>query len=495
MATKVQKPVKPNMKDDIQNGDSDKKSSVGITDVSDTKSNISETPSQIERKKKQSENSKIDIIKIDEAKNKGIILAPHKMMTLLREKCIDGCNFEVLRRMKQARTNTDKDGKPDPIKFEKLTSISRTLQQAESEYEQTLKKSYEKKMISDMSEEQRKKYYEEYKAAQEVWHQTMKNDRKIDSHHKTEFDVEKFNRKYDSKFYDGFAAFLESDEGDKFAIGKQYPSRKNPVRPGVDNADSKSAAPESKVYDEWSRAKALIKRRMVRTSESAGIILAAFLDYLIEDIIAGCINCTFDGNDTLKLTLARVVDSVHAPKSADIFKYVATLDNYSNVVKYVEDEKTYQLRRDAQAPSYERPSSYPSEFTSQVGNLFKITITSLAGKIVTKRENYISRARASDIFKNFLSHVVYETILRIGNLLHKQLQSRELRTITPELIWVSLETLFISCGIKFDAAETAIKTKTAKFLDHRHVSRVNRANSTVSRHNSAKEQTHRGQVA
>lgn len=432
----------------------------------DTKSVVSETPSQAERKRKN-----MPIVSMADNEAKGIIIQPNKVKGLIRKVFLDPLNYEVLRRIGRAAENIE-DGKAAPVEIHRLPGdVLKVIQQAESEYKIGFVRAYERKVISEFDDAKKKDYVSKRKVEHERLNEIRRNSKASELDAKQEeFNNERFNKAFDANFYDGFEAYYAAE--DKFALGKAY--RPNVRKAAVLPADAKTTADATAAngqtvsrhttVDEWMRATHLIKRRIKRLGSGVSTILAAFLDYLVATLHAECIQIAYENGGDSFVKLEHVIHGINTSnRQNSVLRFVATLNNLRNARDFV-GKMTRADNNRRTTLIYEKPASYVRDFASQVSDLSMLVRKKLSSNIETDIEKHAHSCKMSGSYKVFLGCVVYETISRLSELLSDELNGKNLRTVSSEHAWDAVRQIHRVCGMSFDAAKLTIASSLTKYF-------------------------------
>ncbi len=449
----------------------------------DTKSVVSETPSQIERKRKNT-----PIVSMADNEAKGIIIQPNKVKGLVRKVFMDPLNYEVLRRIGRAAENTE-DGKPAPVEIHRLPGdVLKVIQQAESEYKNGFVRAYERVVVGAYDDTKKKAYSAARKLELERLNEARRNSRSTELGAKQEeFNNERFNKMFDPHFYDGFEAYYATE--DKFAVGKLY--RPNVRKAAVASVPSDTKTPEATTtaatatptaatpassmlgdakspahttVDEWMRAAHLIKRRIKRLGSGVSTILAAFLDYLVMALHAECIQIAYENGGDGLVKLEHVIHGINtSTRQNSVMQFVATLNNLRNARDYVNKmTKADNSRRTTLM--FEKPASYVRDFATQISDLSMVVRKRLGANAETDIEKHAHSCKMSASYKVFLGCIVYETISRISQLLSDELAHKNLRTVSSEHAWGVIRQIHRVCGMSFDTASLTIASALTKYF-------------------------------
>jgi hypothetical protein len=314
------------------------------------------------------------------------------------------------------------------------------VKQAEAEHENSLKEAYEKKQLDTLKTKNptlKDKYMRERKAAR-----AKEGDN---------FNLEKFNLSYDSKFYDEYSKFKE--ENDNYIIGKLYKNR-----------DGKPIVK----YNQWNRAYALVNKLYTRVSSETRNYIACFLDRIVEQYSKNAIhNCLQEGGKIVKVRHALT-------KSPDFYTrvtldtFVSTFKCYGETTKWINDLLEVQTRnKDLKKTTTESKVSEPlpscpvpangSEFKGYINDICQsIRVKLIAAAETPEQKDLYYRFSISSNFKALCAGLVYEAILRIGALLKADIERDKVKTISDNVVKHVLHQLHLACGMDFEIIKSEI---------------------------------------
>lgn len=338
------------------------------------------------------------------------------------------------------------------------------VQDAESKYEDLLTESYEREVISKFDE-----------ATRENYHKQRKEATKSES-----FDQYTFNATFKKDFYDGLDAYIDQNDSCKDLVDeKGFVVDDN----GKRKVDINGKEYQSKSNNEWSRAQKVIHKVLtLRVSAGTRIILATFLDTLVEQYIRnGLHNCKQAGYSIMHVDHALARTEGYKQRMP-LDKLVMTYDCYDKADTWLAQceaahERHNKAKKEGKESKLEEPE-YPHVqpkfmFMSYVQDLCRYVKNCLIKEQTTTEEKEkCARLNFGLDFKQFCVDVIVETIERVGKGLKLAVENHNVKTVSDKLVFDTLKSALVFCGL--DYAET-INTVQSKIKRYRDIKDANKA--------------------
>lgn len=302
---------------------------------------------------------------------------------------------------------------------------------AEAARQRQLLSNYVSDRVRKIPEDKRKLYYANRKAAVQKHRVAQKQ---LPPDERKEFDLESFNKNYDSEFYDDFKN-VHDDLND----------------------------PEK--HTEWSRATNLISKQCTKVSTDAHLLLTAFLDQLVLQMADnGLRNCHAKGRKIVKVQhVLPPRDSVNGSDKIPLWNWLRTFDSTANAYQFLHNKEIIQ----AQAAEF-RKKNRPVEVTDPVlsETNHKYRFDSYATDLCRHRRMELADSESKELgadkasayhdintsndFKTFCTEVIIEAIYRVGEMLHNRITSDNHRTITLDLMEQTICAIHTACGMDYN---------------------------------------------
>ena len=222
--------------------------------------------------------------------------------------------------------------------------------------------------------------------------------------------------------------------------------------------------------DEWKLSAKLIKKLSSRLSGGLEVILALFLDYLVEQyIVNGVHNCLQHNKAIIQLSHA-LEQTEGFTDRVTLYPYVNTMNSYRVAQEYfalVANAK--QQENETPVPKYcdfegERFTGEEWNFESYINDLCQYVKNRLSAEQTTEEETqrYL-RLHVSKDFKRFFSRLVYDIVSRFGTCLRSDIQNRNVKTVSNKIISHSIETLHHNFGFDFQPVNSYITEHMVKY--------------------------------
>jgi hypothetical protein len=332
------------------------------------------------------------------------------------------------RRRGKAAANPPVPAIPTPVS-EMLPEHLRVIRAAEESYRSTLRTKYEKEVYLANLKAKNKEKYDRYEEERKK------------AHKEPNFDLRAFNEAFDSKFYGrAFERFVA--EHDAYA--------------------------DKDKYDEWRRARILVTKMCLRTSRSTRVIIAAFLDLIVEQFARnGIQNCILTGKRIVQIWHA-LKETKSFDESVPLHRYVRTLQGYDRTLQWIREYGESRLpngdKRNVSSSKLEFDGT--DKFKSYVGNIVKSTRTRMSkGAQTTAEQNGFNQLRVGGNFKSFFSYVALETIVRIGRVLLCSVELNNVKTISDRMTMSAIKEMCVTCGVDFDPIEGEINRKLEQYAE------------------------------
>lgn len=438
-------------------------------------SKSSKTAKSVKKRVHNNEPATMDVV--------GIGIGPARVRNVLITVSLDPENFAVRKAIllgeNKPRKPKPTDDNPNPAMpaqgpqthVENLDDwVVAVVRRAEEQHENSLRDAYEHYHVGKdcMSDEERKKYNEARRLAQEQANNAG-----------TEFNLQAFNLSYDKKFYDEYPAYKEKN--DSYVVGKMF-------------IDKKTKKQREK-FNEWTRAVALVNKLSTRLSGNTRNIIACFLDRVVEQYARnGIHNCLADGKRIVQLSHA-LQQSENFSGRVPLHPFVSTLKNYHNALQWFREreavKKTNRAAKAAHTDEKSEPElndlpNYPSchdytpseseeeddhhgnDFIGYIGEICRSVKMHMAEEVESDEEKkqYLDTNVGRD-FKTFCSYMVYETILRIGSSLKLSVERQGVKTISDAMVWYVLNQLHSVCGVDFEPTKESMDAHLQVFAQWR----------------------------
>jgi hypothetical protein len=402
------------------------------------------------------------------AKTTGINISPAKVKNIVSNYVLNKDAYSALTELKDARPRIITrlvDGKEvsEDYKGVPVSSLSqKTLDYiafANKEYDSSQRDEFAKTKISSLSTEARKTYNAARHVARDE-HDKQTTDKYLDNSSST-FDVELFNCQYIPNFYSDYTA-----------------------RKAVSDAADKS--------DEWKKAIDNVTKLKNRFSTNSRVFLSAFVEYIIKQLaLNGTVCCVADKKKIIQLSHILDTTKEGFEKRFPLYPLIVNLDTFKQAQAYLNkpptakvvavesndiDEKSdiqvkkEKVEKDTDLFTLDGVSlDTQYQFRYYIAESCRETRMDLAkssvdsdGDLMTVY-NYTS---VSKIFKNFCSTLICEFLMRIGNMLEKEIETRGIKTVNDTIIGTVISHYHTVCGV--DETETIdfIRKVTAKYYNY-----------------------------
>lgn len=355
-------------------------------------------------------------------------------------------------------------------------SVLKVVRDAENLHEENLRAEYENWWSKNMPEAQLSKYREALAAAKlaaDTAHkeaQTEYNAARLKTNEKTAeekaaasakleanpgFNLHEFNLSY-PHFFDGFEAWrAENDSYTLTAVDKHGKLR----------------------YNEWTRVAGLVNKMCIRLSGHTRVILACFLDRLVEQYTHnGIENCLEKGKNIVHVHHA-LGESTGFAERVPLDLFVRSFKNHAGAYHWLDQcaamtAERKRRREEGEAVDEEEPKHpdylpalpMSNSFEGYVGEICRSVKLHLAQQATTdeKKAQYLSINFARD-FKRFCSYIVYEAILRIGDSLRNAVRFQNVKTISDNMVYHVLQQIHSLCGVDYEQTETRMNERLTRF--------------------------------
>lgn len=319
-----------------------------------------------------------------------------------------------------------------------------------------------------------------------------------------QFDVQKFYKSVDKHFYNDFGKFpdpydaleevedlsqltaeqtkeyvakrdeaAKSKDFDRVKFMREYPLKVFVMRPK---------------FNEWSRARALVNKLCTRISGESHSLLACFLDRVVEQYARnGIANCIASDKRIVKMEHALLQSEGFAAR-VPLHNLVLTLQNYKNIVQWHEKCVAAKEAKEAAAKdkkdvaAAEEEVKFPAflqdyNFNTYVSDICRnVRATMAAEADAAKRDTDYSSISISNEFKTFCSYIVYEIIQRVGTFLRDYLVSRQLKTVTMEIMKETIRTLHTLLDMDYARTLSVLEPSLQTYVEFCEQRKIDRRN-------------------
>lgn len=404
------------------------------------------------------------------AKTTGINISPAKVKNIVSNYVLNKDAYSALTELKDARPRIITrvvDGKEvsEDYKGVPVSSLSqKTLDYiafANKEYDSSQRDEFAKAKISALSDDARKAYNVAKQSARDE-HDNQTTDQYLDNSSST-FNVELFNCQYIPSFYDDYTS-------------------------------AKTAADAVDTSDEWKNAIDKVTKLKNRFSTNSRVFLSAFVEYIIKQLaLNGTVCCVADKKKIIQLSHILDTTKEGFEKRFPLYPLIVNLDTFKQAQEYINKPpaakvvavvpdttdaddssdtpvKKVKVEKDTDVFTLDGVSlDTQYQFRYYIAESCRETRMDLAksavdadGELMTVY-NYTS---VSKIFKNFCSTLICEFLMRIGNMLAKEIETRGIKTVNDTIIGTVISHYHTVCGV--DETETIdfIRTVTTKYYKY-----------------------------
>ena len=431
------------------------------------------------------------------AKTSGINISPAKVKNIISNFVLNKDSYSTLKELKSIMPRTIKktvDGKEvvEEFKGTPVSELSKHsldyIAYATEYFEKCQRDEYTKTRVAKMTKDVRETYLKTKNDEKNKFDKVEKENDKFlndcDS-----FNAEEFNRRYDSQFYNDY-----------------------------DNSKKeRNAADAANKTDEWKRAIDKVTKLKNRFSTNSRVFLSALVEYLIKQMATnGTVCCVADKKKIIQLSHILDTSKPGFAERFPLYPLIVNLDTFKQAQKYLQDqaapakkygesvvvaEETADDSKDDENESdvdkVIKPDKNTDIFTLNgltldkqyqfryyIGESCREVRMDLVAAVVEGDEkasevyNYTS---VSKIFKNFCSTLVCEFLMRIGQMLGKEIETRNIKTVNDIVIGTVISHYHIVCGVEEKATFDFIRNATSKYYSYV-------SNRQETRKNSKKEE-------
>lgn len=420
------------------------------------------------------------------AKTTGINISPAKVKNIVSNCVLNKDAHLALTELKKARphTFTKVVGGKEVTEDFKGVPISSLSQQtldyiafASKEQESVLRDEYAKHKISAMPENARKAYTAAKNAARDK-HDKNDAEQYLNSDRST-FNVELFNSQYIPSFYDEYNA-------------------------------SKAVADAADKTDEWKKAIDKVTKLKNRFSTNSRVFLSAFVECIIKQLaLNGTVCCVADKKKIIQLQHILDTSKEGFEKRFPLYPLIVNLETFKKAQEYLKNPPATKV---VDVPPVESTSSSDDSIDEKSDvhskkvkvekdtDIFTLDGVSLETQYQFRyyiaescREIRMDLAKSevdedgnpmtvynytsvSKIFKNFCSTLVCEFLMRIGEMLKKEIETRGIKTVNDTIIGTVISHYHTVCGVYESNTIDYIRnvtTKYYKYVDERQKKRKN----------------------
>ena len=303
------------------------------------------------------------------------------------------------------------DGKSveEDFKGVPLSELSKTtidyIEHATKIYESNQRFIYGKNKVLKLPPARRKLYAEQKNRAKSVLTSDV-------------FDLEKFNIEFDSKFYSEYDTTTKS----------------------VENTEEKT---------EWKLALEKISKLKNRFSTNSRIILSALTECLIKQLVLnGTFSCVADNKKIIQLAHALDTSKDGFNKRFPLYSFITNLKSFKKANSYIKSQSDAEDKSSVVDFSIEGiPVENQYQFKYYIGEICRDVRMDLCNSPTTDEEsktkyNYTS---VSKDLKNFCSTIACEFLMKIGLMLKKEIETRQIKTVNDTIINTVISHYHIVC--------------------------------------------------
>jgi hypothetical protein len=408
------------------------------------------------------------------AKTTGINISPAKVKNIVSNYVLNKDAYSALTELKDARPRIITrvvDGKEvsEDYKGVPVTSLSqKTLDYiafANNEYDSSQRDEFAKAKISALPDDARKAYNVAKHSARDE-HDNQTTDQYLDNSRST-FNVELFNCQYIPGFYDDYTS-------------------------------TKAAADAADTSDEWKKAIDKVTKLKNRFSTNSRVFLSAFVEYIIKQLaLNGTVCCVADKKKIIQLSHILDTTKEGFEQRFPLYPLIVNLDTFKQAQEYLNkppaakvvavvpattdvddssDEKSdapvkkVKVEKDTDVFTLDGVSlDTQYQFRYYIAESCRETRMDLAKSAVDADGELMAvynHTSVSKIFKNFCSTLICEFLMRIGNMLAKEIETRGIKTVNDTIIGTVISHYHTVCGVDETATIDFIRTVTTKYYKY-----------------------------
>lgn len=446
---------------------SKKKKEVVPTTVSTSTSSTTTSSTGVDSANVVDQTSKVTVRKVNSrpvlAKTTGINISPAKVKNVVSNYVLNKEAYAALTELKNARPHTVTrvvEGKEvsEEVKGTPVAQLSQRtrdyIEVAAKEYDSLQREDYSKLKVSNMPEATRKAYNTARVQAKDEFDGKCEESY-LDSD-LSAFDVEAFNLKYDSTFYDDYVR-----------TKAQYES------------EDKS--------DEWKKAVDKVTKLKNRFSTNSRVFLSALVEYVVKQLaLNGTVCCVSDKKKIIQLSHALDTSKEGFNDRFPLYPLIVNLDTFRKAQEYLntpqkvsesdepDDETTAKPDKAKEKDvdvftldGVDKETQY--QFRYYVAETCRETRMDLAASksdadgSATDVYNFTS---VSKLFKNFCSTLVCELLMRVGRMLEKEIATRGIKTVNDTIIGTVISHYHTVCGVDETNTVKFIRDATTKYYSY-----------------------------
>jgi hypothetical protein len=369
----------------------------------------------------------------------GIGMGPARVKRILTTKALNKSEADARRELNEALVEISNSQTPlsaaeSKSMYQRLsTDTLNMVDKCTKVYLDNLKSDFESEKLKSLCAD--KKFQEKYSTKKKEFNKLKKP---LD---------DDFYKSLEPNFYKKLNNYM--NEHDIYSLGKPVKSLK------------KTAKTENLTYNEFSRGISLINKTCMRLSSNSRNILASLMDLIVMQYARnGLINCIAEGKKIIQLRHV-LQHSPNFTKLVSMDPFVRTLDTYFTCQNWVEQEKLHNSDKSVDLSEVPWNEEYDDHFDGYVGDICRGVKMNMQGT-AEEKELYAS-ASVSTNFKKFCSSIVYETILRVGNILKNVVSLYSVKTISDSFMYNAIDQIISTCGIDYKDLRQEIETKLATF--------------------------------
>jgi hypothetical protein len=370
----------------------------------------------------------------------GINISPAKVKNIISKCILNKEMYAAINEIKNAKpkkstttvdgvtvTNDDK-GTP-LIELSKETCLY--IKHATQIYEKNQRVIYERTVVSNMDRDINKTYSIKKNAARNAC---------VDG----DFNVEQFNNEFDPKFYDKFKSTQDKSE--------------------------------------WDHALDKITKLKNRFSANSRILLSALIECLIKQLVLnGTVSCVVDKKKIIQLSHVLDTTKEGFEQRFPLYSVISNFKSFKKATQMINSAACGEKSETCDDFSIEGvPLEKQYQFRHYIGEICRDVRMGLCDKSDTPSESIYNYTSVSKVLKNFCSTIACEFLLKIGSMLKKEIETRQIKTVNDTIINTVISHYHIVCDVDetntFEFINNAL-TKYNTSVKQKHENRIN--NKTV----------------
>jgi hypothetical protein len=358
----------------------------------------------------------------------GINISPAKVKNIISKCVLNKEMYSAIDEIKNAEPKkivktVDGVSVTEDVKGTPLTELSEEtclyIERATQVYEKNQRLIYERKFVSDMDSIVRKSYSVKKNVAKTAC---------VDEC----FNVEKFNVEFDPKFYDAYNSNVKSNQG----------------------------------KPEWTCALDKITKLKNRFSSNSRVLLAALIECLIKQLVLnGTVSCIDDKKKIIQLSHVLDTTKEGFEERFPLYSFISNFKSFKKAVQNMNsvssDEKSSDNCVDFSIEGIPLDKQY--QFRHYVGEICRDVRMGLCSKSDKPDESVYNYTSVSKVLKNFCSTVACEFLLKIGTMLKKEIETRQIKTVNDTIINAVISHYHTVCDVDETNTFEFINTSLTKY--------------------------------